>query len=312
MSRELPSFPAIRAFEAAARHLSFKDAAQELHVTQSAISHQIKSLEEFLSVTLFHRETRGVAITREGAIYLDKVSKALDSLSSATHDIRSQRAAGPLYVRATPAFGSRWLVPRIGDFNRSCPDIELHIDTSVTPSRFAEDGIDVDIRFGRPSTSELHAEPFLKSSRFPVASPGLLTARAPLRHPRDLSKYVLLHDEVGDAWKQWFDIAGVPDVDSEPGPRFAHCDLVLQAALAGQGVALAWSVYVMRDLAAGTLLRPFDIDLPSTVLYTLVCPKDSLSRPRVAAFRDWLLSAAAIDNIQAISATELSPIHAFG
>ena len=296
MNRDLPSFPAVRAFEAAARRLSFKEAADELHVTQSAISHQIKSLEAFLGIALFRRTSRGVALTPDGASYLVRVSEVLDHLSSATHDIRDQHVAGTLYVRSTPAFAARWLVPRLNDFNRRYPDIELHISTSLEPANFVDDGVDVDIRFGTVASSDLHAEPFLKSSRFPVASPALVAGGPPLRRPHDLHSYILLHNEIEDGWAQWFACAGVEHVEPDPGPRFEHCNLTLRAASEGQGIALAYGVLVKADLSAGRLVRLFRTCLPATVIYSLVCPRNSLNHPRVNAFRNWLTTAAERDN----------------
>lgn len=296
MNRDLPSFPAIRAFEAAARHLSFKDAAAELSVTHSAVSHQIKLLEEFLGVSLFRRETRGVSLTPEGASYLAKVSEALVQLASATREVREQRVAGPLYISSTPALADRWLVPRLNDFRRCHPDIELHISTSLENVSFTHDGVDVAIRFGQHTSGDLYAEPFLEATRFPVASPDLLAGEMPLHRPEDLHDYILLHDETVDAWQQWFECAGVQVEKADTGPRFAHCNLTLRAAVEGQGVALAYSALVLEDLASGRLVRLFNIELPSKVIYSFVCPKSSLNQPRVAAFKEWLTAAAALDN----------------
>lgn len=312
MTRDLPSFPAVRAFEAAARHLSFKAAAEELHVTQSAVSHQIKSLEEFLGLTLFRRGTRSVSLTCEGQDYLEKVSRVLDDLSAATHCVRNQGPVGPLAIRSTPAFASRWLVPRINDFNRLYPDIELHISTSLERANFTDDGIDVDVRFGPQLSDALHAEPVLESSRFPVASPGLLSRTAPLRTPEDLGKCVLLHNKVADGWDEWLACAGARNVDPRPGPRFEHCNLSLRAAAEGQGVALAYGALVAPDLAAGTLVRLFDVNLPTTVIYSLVCPTSYLEHPRVAAFKDWVISAARLDNLGAEAQAAHVPDKAVG
>ncbi len=312
MSRDLPSFPAVRAFEAAARHLSFKAAAEELHVTQSAVSHQIKSLEEFLGLALFRRGTRSVALTREGRDYLEKVSRVLDELSAATHFVRNQGPSGPLAIRSTPAFASRWLVPRINDFNRLHPDIELHISTSLESVNFAEDGVDVAIGFGLQATGELHTEPILESSRFPVASPDLIARQGPFRNPEDLGKCVLLHNEVADGWGEWLECAGVGEIDPKSGPRFEHCNLSLRAAVEGQGVALAYGALVAPDLATGTLVRLFDINLPATVVYSLLCPASYLGQPRVAAFREWLIAAAGLDNLQAEAQAAHVPMKAVG
>lgn len=312
MNRDLPSFPAIRAFEAAARHLSFKSAADELHVTQSAVSHQVKSLEEFLGIVLFHRESRGVVLTREGEDYLGNVSYILDQLSIATHSIRNQDTSGPLYIRSTPAFASRWLVPRLSDFNRWHPQIELHISTSLEPANFVDDGVDVDIHFGLAMSRDMHTEPFLESSRFPVASPELLAKRPPIHQPEDLCNFVLLHNEVGDGWRQWLECAGAESVNPDTGPRFEHCNLTLRAASEGQGVALAYGALVTEDLAAGTLVRLFDINLPSTVIYSLVCPETYIVNPRVAAFRNWLTTTVKLDNVQADSQSEPVSVKAVG
>lgn len=312
MSRDLPSFPAVRAFEAAARHLSFKIAAEELNVTQSAVSHQVKSLEEFLGIALFNRESRGVTLTHRGEVYLESVSRVLNQLSTATHTARNREPAGPLYVRSSPAFAPRWLVPRLNDFNRWHPDIELHISTSLEPANFTDDGIDLDIRFGNIESEEMHAEPFLESARFPVASPKLLEGRPPLSRPDDLRDLVLLHNEVEDGWPRWLKCAGAVDVDPDPGPRFENCNLSLGAASDGQGVALAYGALITGDLAKGTLVRLFDINLPSTVVYSLVCPDAHLTQPRVAAFREWLVTAAALDNAQARAQSGAAPIKAAG
>lgn len=292
MRRDLPPFTAIRSFEAAARHLSFKRAAEELNVTQSAISHQVKSLEDFLGVQLFRRGTRTVALTSEGADYLDELSGVLDRMAAATDRMRDKGASGPLFVRSTPAFAARWLVPRLTAFHDAHPQIELHISTSLEPADFANEEVDVDIRFGEDQSPGLRVDPFLSSARFPVASPKLLDGRPKLRSPDDLRSFTLLHDEVGDGWEQWLDCAGVRRFDPRPGPRFSHCDLVLRAATEGQGIALAYGVLAEPDLATGQLVRLFDISLPSKVVYSVVSAQAWSDRPKIAAFRSWLLRAA--------------------
>lgn len=311
MNRDIPSFPAIRAFEAAARHLSFKTAADELCVTHSAVSHQIKLLEEFLGVALFHREARGVALTTEGTMYLANISKGLDQLASATDAIRKRKMAGPLYISSTPMFAERWLIPRLSDFNRYYPDIELHIATSLEPVSFSNDGMDVAIRFGHKLSGDLHVEPFLESPRFPVASPKLLARKLALSDPKDLRDYVLLHEEGDDSWQEWLNCAGVNDTaDFDSGPRFRYCNLAVRAAIEGQGVALAFGELVADELAAGTLVRLFDVDMPSTIVYSFVCPKSSLNQPRVVAFRSWLTSMVALDNMQ--STNQVGPAKTVG
>jgi len=303
MRRDLPPFPSIRSFEAAARHLSFRRAADELNVTQSAISHQVKSLEEFLGVRLFLRGTRKIALTNEGTDYLAKLSGVLDQLAAATDRVRDRDASGPLFVRSTPAFAARWLVPRLTAFHEAHPRIELHISTSLEPADFAGDQVDVDIRFGQDRSPELRVDPFLSSTRFPVASPSLFNGRPPLRSPDDLRGYTLLHDEVGDVWRQWLEHAGITGFDSSPGPRFEHCNLTLCAAAEAQGIALAYGVLVEADLAAGLLVRVFDVSLPPAVIYSVVAPRAWSNRPKIAAFRGWLLGAARM-NVSPVTLSE--------
>jgi len=230
MRRDLPPFASLRSFEAAARHLSFRGAGEELHVTQSAISHQVKALEEHLGVQLFLRGTRGIVLTDEGAVYLDEISVVLDQLAAATDHVRDKDVSGPLFVRSTPAFAARWLVPRLTAFQAAHPRIELHISTSLEPADFAGDRVDVDIRFGQPELAGLRVDPFLSSARFPVANPRLLNGRRSLPSPNDLRHFTLLHNEVEDGWQQWLECAGVTNFDSTLGPRFEHCNLTLRAA----------------------------------------------------------------------------------
>jgi LysR family transcriptional regulator, glycine cleavage system transcriptional activator len=170
---------------------------------------------------------------------------------------------------------------------------------------FAADRVDVDIRFGQPASSGLRVEPFLSSARFPVASPRLLAGRRPLRTPDDLRHVTLLHNEVEDGWPQWLERAGAARVDPRPGPRFEHCNLSLRAALEGQGVALAYGALAEPDLVAGLLVRLFDIGLPPTVIYSLVSPQAWSTRPKIAAFRGWLLQAARVSKTAAAVAPRL-------
>jgi LysR family glycine cleavage system transcriptional activator len=298
MHRNLPPFPAIRAFEASARHCSFKLAAEELCLTQSAISHQVKTLEDYLGVQLFFRETRGVVLTSEGAGYLHELTCVLDRMAAATSHIRNADASGPLSVRATPGFASRWLVPRLAAFHESCPAIELHISGSVRPVDFAREHVDVEIRWGCTPSPGLRVDPLLAASRFPVTSPTLLKNGAPLRHPNDLRHYTLLHDKTGDDWERWLDLAGASFEAATKGPRFEHCDFLLSAAAAGQGVALAFDVLVVDDLAGGRLVRLFDVNLPPTIIYSVVTPETWSSRPKIAAFRNWLLEEADLSKLE--------------
>jgi LysR family glycine cleavage system transcriptional activator len=293
--RNLPPFSAVRAFEAAARHRSFKAAAEELSVTQSAISHQVKSLEDYLGTALFHRRCNGVELTRCGADYFGDLSLILDRLDASTERARGADICGPLSVRATPAFTSRWLLPRMNRFNGAYPEIELEVTTTSDPMHFPDDGVDVLIQYGQKPAAGLTVDPFLTSARFPVCSPGLLENGPDIRTPEDLMGVTLLRDLVGDDWATWFACAAAPVPDEIKGPRFAHCELTMRAAEEGQGVALAYGALIGREIADGRLLKLFDLETPPKVIYSLACPEAWTNRPRVAAFRNWVLAEAAHD-----------------
>ena len=293
MRRDIPSFTSIRSFEAAARHLSFKAAAEELNVTQSAISHQVKALEEYLGVRLFLRGTRAITLTPEGSGYLVEISLLLDQLATTTDHFRARDAVGSLFVTSTPAFAARWLVPRIATFQAAHPHIELHIATSLRPPDFARDRIDVAIRYGQEKLPGLLVVPFFSTTIFPVASPRLLNGARSLHRPADLRHFTLLHAEVDDAWPDWLRSAGLSDLDVGTGPRFEHCELLLRAAEEAQGVALAYGAIAAAALTAGRLVRLFDIDLPAPAVYSIVSLETWSNRPKIAALRDWLLKEAA-------------------
>lgn len=297
MKRSLPSFSAVRAFEAAARHRSFKAAAEELSLTQSAISHQVKGLEQFLGTSLFHRCANRVELTRCGADYFGDLSLILDLLSSSTERVKGTELCGPLSVRATPAFTARWFLPRLESFNRSYPEIELEVTTTSDPMRFPDDGVDVLIQYGQVPAAGLRVDPFLTSSRFPVCSPEFLANGRAIGKPEDLAKVTLLRDLVGDDWQTWFACADSPMPDAIKGPRFAHCELTLKAAEEGQGVALAYGALIDRELAQGKLLKLFDLETPPKVIYSLTCPEAWTNRPRIAAFRNWVFAESAKDEV---------------
>ncbi len=292
MARRLPPLNALRAFEAAARHLSFTRAAEELHVTQAAISHQVKALEEDLGRKLFRRLNRALRLTDDGQAYLPSVSKAFALLNEATSDLLTKQAPGPLTVSALPSFAARWLVPRLGRFRQIRPDIDLRIDPSVALADFAAGDVDVSIRYGRGKYPGLRADWLMAEDIFPVCSPTLLTGAHPLREPNDLAHHVLLHDEGHGDWRTWLLAAGVEGVDPARGPIFTDSSMLILAAMAGQGVALARGVLAADELAAGRLVRPFTLSLPTEYAYYLVCPEATAGQPKIAAFRAWLLDEA--------------------
>ncbi len=292
MVRRLPSLNALRAFEAAARHLSFTRAAEELHVTQAAISHQVKALEEHLGRKLFRRLNRALLLTDDGQAYLPSVSRAFTLLNDATSDLLTTQAPGPLTVSALPSFAARWLVPRLGRFRQIRPDIDLRIDPSAALSNFAGGDVDVGIRYGRGKYPGMRADWLMTEDIFPVCSPALLEGPHPLQDPGDLEHQVLLHDDGHGDWRTWLLAAGADRVDATRGPIFTDSSMLIQAAMAAQGVALARGVLAADELAAGRLVRPFTLSLPTEYAYYLVCPINTAEQPKIAAFRDWLLGEA--------------------
>jgi LysR family glycine cleavage system transcriptional activator len=292
MARRLPPLNALRAFEAAARHLSLNRAAEELHVTQAAISHQVKALEEHLGRKLFRRLNRALLLTDDGQAYLPSVSRAFALLNEATSDLLTRQAPGPLTVSALPSFAARWLVPRLGRFRQVHPDIDLRIDPSTELTDFSAGDVDVSIRYGRGKYPGLRADWLMTEDIFPVCSPALVEGEHALHEPRDLEHHVLLHDDGHGDWRTWLLAASVDRVDPGRGPIFTDSSMLIQAAMAGQGVALARGVLAADELAAGRLVRPFTLSLPTEFAYYLVCPQNTAGLPKIVAFRDWLLGEA--------------------
>jgi LysR family transcriptional regulator, glycine cleavage system transcriptional activator len=290
MSRRLPPLNAMRAFEAAARHLSFTKAAEELNVTQAAISHQVKALEEWLGVPLFRRLNRALLLTDAGQNYGPPLGQSFDLLADATDRIRDDDNRGTLTVTTLPSIASKWLVPRLGRFRQAHPDIDLRIDASQHLSDFARENVDVAVRYGRGNWEGTRADRLMTEDFFPVCSPDLIDGDPPLHKLDDLHRHTLLHDDNRTDWTVWFLAAGIAGGDPKRGPGFTDSSLVLQAAVDGQGVALGRSALAAADLAAGRLVQPFNISLPATFAYYLVCPEATAERPKIAAFRDWLLA----------------------
>lgn len=297
MSRRLPPLNALRAFEAAARQLSFTRAAAELNVTQTAISHQIRALEQRLGVRLFRRLPRGLLLTEEAQRYLPPIRDAFDQIALATERLAGAGAGATLTVSVLPSFAAKWLVPRLGRFRAAHPDLDLRISAASQLVDFARDDVDVGIRMGRGAYPGLRVERLFGETLVPVCSPLLQTAGAhPLRQPEDLRHHVLLHDDDYAGWELWLGLAGVTGIDARRGPLFTDSGMVVQAAAEGQGVALARRQLAAGDLAAGRLIQPFDVTIPHDLAYYLVCPEATASQPKIAAFRGWLLAEAASED----------------
>ena len=308
MSRRLPPLNALRAFEAAARHLSFTRAADELSVTQAAVSHQVKALEEHLGVRLFRRLSRGLRLTEEGQTYWPQVRDALDAIAQATERLRASDAGGALTVSVAPSVAAMWLVPRLNRFRDRHPEIDVRIAASDALVDFGRDDVDMAVRYGRGRYPGLHTVRLMTEEVFPVCSPRLLEGPHPLRRPEDLRHHTLLHDDPVAAeddvladWRMWLLAAGVDDVDPEGGPRFSHSNLLLQAAIDGQGVALGRTPLVAAALEAGLLVRPFEVVLAANFAYYVVCPEVTAERPKIVAFREWLLDEASSERTGAVS-----------
>jgi LysR family glycine cleavage system transcriptional activator len=299
MARRLPSLNSLRAFEAAARHLSISKAAEELNVTPAAVSHQVKALEDSLGIQLFRRLNRALMLTDAGQIFLPGLRDGFDQLAQAVERVDAERDSGALTVSTGPSFAAKWLVPRLDRFRAAHPDTDLRIDATDRVVDFAREGADVGIRYGAGDYPGLRAERLFSDEMVAVCNVKLCKGPPPLREPSDLKGHTLLHvewdtqNETAPNWRMWLLAAGVTDVDANRGPRFSLESMAAQAATEGHGVALISSVLVADDLAVGRLVRPFDLSLPGTFAYYVVAPEASADKPRVAAFFDWILGEAA-------------------
>ncbi len=291
MSRELPSTSSLRAFSRAARTLSFKRAAAELHVSSSALSRQIQALEEHLGVTLFQRLNPGLALTDEGRRYLEAVEAALAQLEAAQALFAPQPR--PLRVSALESFSESWLVPNLPDFESAHPAVGIELEATLRYADFARDVVDVALRFGLGPWQGLHSEPIVDLAFFPVCSPGL-AAESQMRLPSDLASQTLIHvAQTPDAWRAWLHGAGVPTLAARRNLTYDHVSLALAAAESGQGLALSTPILCAQRLRTKRLCRPFQASVRSEATYHFVCRPESLSDPRITALRDWLVARLA-------------------
>jgi len=307
----LPPLNALRAFEAAARHLSFKIAARELHVTAGAVSHQVKLLEEHLGVPLFRRLTRALELTAEAHAMLPTVREGLDALHAAVERVRSREDMVPLTVITPPNFAARWLMPRLGRFTAAHPNIELHIaarqqmvdqhanGNAMIPEQDARpDSAVAMVRFGTGNYPGSHVDEVFSAVYVPVCSPKLLKGEHPLKKPDDLRHHTLLHDDTvieegaRPSWNDWLQAVGVKDIDAMRGPHFSDAALAVDAAIEGMGVTLAIEPLLTAEIRAGRLVVPFDISASTGYAYFLVTPESAVENRAVAAFREWLLDEA--------------------
>ena len=295
MPRQLPPLNAVKTFEAAARHGSFARAAEELCVTQGAVSHQVKALEDALGLKLFHRERQRLVITEAGRSYLEVVRDALDRIAAGTERLLQRQSAGVLTVSTSPNFASKWLVHRLARFALAHPGIDLRISASLHHVDFAREEVDVAIRHGDGQANGLHVTRLCTEELGIVCSPKLLSGKNALRKPADLGRHTLLHINDRNDWRRWLEAACVENVDVSRGPILNQASMAIDAAVDAQGVALARSALATWDLICGRLVRPFELSLPVPYAYWIVCPRATANLPKITTFRDWLLSEVADD-----------------
>jgi LysR family transcriptional regulator, glycine cleavage system transcriptional activator len=302
MLEHFPGLRSLRAFDAAAQHLNFTRAAAQMGVTPAAISNQIKELEDQLRVTLFQRTSRTMRLTKEGEILAEASHESIEVLARALQRIRKLANRNQLRVSSTPSVAAKWLVPRLDRFLATFPGADVRIDVSNVLVDFDRDDVDIAIRFGAGKYEGLRSDPLFQDSLSPVCSPRIITKDKPLQTPRDLLKFTLIHldwDAQGQPWpnwRMWMQAAGIRDFDDRAGLHFGQTSLTIQAAIDGHGVALGDSTLVADDLAAGRLIKPFELSLkaPAAFGYHVISREEGHDHPMVAAFRDWLLAEAKI------------------
>lgn len=289
MARRLPPLTSLRAFEAAGRHLSFTLAAAELRVTQAAISHQVKSLEEHLGKSLFLRQPRQLELTAAGQALLPVIRTAFDQIDQAVADLSSSRTSSALTVRLAPSFAAKWLSPRLEDFRRRHPRIDLSLRHSNEAADFSRQPIDLAVTYGKGDWPGVVADKLLSIDFFPVCAPSYMQGEYALTRLENLRHHTLLHDGDHRNWSDWIALAGARNVDPLRGTVMDDTNVLIQAAVNGLGIALGSTPFVADHLDAGRLVRPFESTLRSDFAYYVVCPKQHLERTAVRAFKEWLM-----------------------
>jgi LysR family glycine cleavage system transcriptional activator len=295
MRARLPPLNALKAFEAAARHESFTRAAEELCVTQGAVSHQVKALEAELAVKLFNRERQRLLITEAGRDYLVVIRDALDRIAAGTERLLQRQSAGVLTVSTSPDFAAKWLVHRLGHFAEAQTGIDLRVSAAMHHVDFAREEVDLAVRHGEGNWPGLDAVRLCAEELFAVCSPKLLAGRRRLDRPADLLKFPLLHLDSRNDWSNWLAAAGIDSAAAVHGPVLNRASMIIDAAINGQGIALARTTLAAWDLINGRLVRPFAESLRLAKTYWIVSPKVTAGLPKIVTFRDWLLAEAASD-----------------
>lgn len=301
MARPIPGTGALKVFEAAGRLLNFTRAAEELNVTPAAISHQIKEFEDQLGVRLIERTSRSMRLTEAGEILHAATGEALEGLARAVARLKRRREGSTVRVTSSTSIAARWLVPRLDEFMKRVPGVDVRLDVSDKVRDLRREDFDVAIRFGNGQYPGFLADRLFDHTIFPVCSPGLANSKRPLKHPRDLLQHMLIHVEWSGQgitwpnWRMWMMAAGVDDYEETGGLHLDHSSFALQAAIDGQGVALGDSSLVADDLAAGRLVQPFalTIKVPPQFAYYVISPAETENEPLVRSFREWILEEAA-------------------
>ena len=293
MGRKLPPLNSLKAFEAAARSLSFTVAAEELCVTQAAVSHQIKSLEVYLATKLFTRLHRRLSLTEEGEELYITLQPAFDEIAQTIVSIRQNFGRQMLKVRLAPSFAAKWLSPRLKQFRDMYPDIDLNLSHSSKPVDFRNEDVDVALTYGGGEWKDVECFPLIYLDFFPVCSPSLLNKKKMIKQPLDLATFPLLHDADYKGWENWLNQENAVSVNAHRGTIIDDTNVLIQAALDGQGVALGSSPFVADHIQSGRLVRLFDHELVSSNAYHFVCPPANLKQPAVKAFHQWLLTHVA-------------------
>jgi len=295
MLRRLPSLNALKAFEAAARHESFTKAADELSVTQGAVSHQVKALEAELGLRLFNRERQRLIITDAGRNYLEVVRDAFDRLAVGTNRLLQLQRSGVLTVTTSPNFAAKWLVHRLGNFVEAHPEIDLRVSATMHHVDFAREEVDLAVRHGEGNWPGLDTVRLSPEQLFAVCSPKLFTRRRQVAKPADILKYPLIHMDSRADWSRWLQAAGIENSKAIHGPVLNRASMVIDAAINGQGIALARTTLAAFDLISGRLVRPFAETLRLSKTYWIICPKATTTLPKIVTFRNWLLAEADSD-----------------
>jgi LysR family glycine cleavage system transcriptional activator len=290
MARRLPPLNSLKSFEAAGRLLSFTRAAHELNVTQAAVSHQIKLIEGYLDVTLFVRTPRKLVLTEQGRALLPDIIEAFDKLSNAIGAVRQEPSSKMISVRLAPSFAAKWLSPRLKYFWLQHPEIDLCLYHAHPAVEFDREDIDLAVTYGKGDWPGVVADPILSLDFYPVCTPAFMSNDRPLGNIDNLRYYSLLHDANYECWSDWLKLAKLDGINANKGTIIDDTNVLIQAAVDGQGVALGSTTFVQDLLDSGKLVKPFDITLVNEFAYYVVCPEAHLENPSVQAFKNWLLA----------------------